>query len=365
MLSNTVIGLEDNIRIEVQEKIKRGIPQWMLNQIYQDLQHAPQFGITKTLINRTLAQDKLCLALIKIKRGIITIEHQQKITPHQILTSEPIISALRELNECIALPDIEFIYCSDDAPFNWNNILTGKLASKPAEYLAPVLVCCKNKWDINAILIPDFHTLKSIKDNIHEKIKIGNIKYPWALKLNKAFWRGATTGGLYKIHNYQQFPRTKLAELSKNFPNLIDAKFNFLWEVDHRTRKKLYELNYIGETADVPEHIQYKYQILIDGNTASWPRAYWQFQCNSVVFKQNSNFIVWHNDLFKPWVHYIPFEHDCSDLIEKIEWAINHDSEAQKISEQANQIAKDALNYSDILLYFYAIITEYAKHQQI
>jgi len=359
-----LLGLDDALKIEVQKKIKNGIPHWMLNQIHHDLQYVPKSGITKTVINRTLAQDKSCLSLITIKNGSISIQHQRTVKEHQILTSKPILDALIELSQCISLPNVELIYCSDDAPFNWNNIVADKLASSPAQYIAPVLVCCKNKWDINAVLIPDFHTLNSIKDNIEQKIKMGNTTYPWSSKLNKAFWRGATTGGLYKIHNYHKFPRTKLVQFSTDFSHLIDAKFNFLWEVDHQVRKKFYELNYVSDTVSVIDHIKYKYQILIDGNSASWPRAYWQFQSNSVVFKQDSNFIVWHNDLFKPWIHYIPFEHDCSDLIEKLEWAINHDSEAQKISEQANQIAKYALTYSDILLYFYAVITEYAKFQQ-
>ena len=73
--------------------------------------------------------------------------------------------------------------------------------------------------------------------------------------------------------------------------------------------------------------------------------------------------MVWHDDLFKPWIHYIPFSYDCDDLIDSLKWAIKNDDYAQKISQNANKTARECLKYSDILLYFYALITEYAKLQ--
>lgn len=362
-ISLNIFAPEINLKAEINQKINAGIPRWMLNQIRKDLANVLQSGITKNMINQTLLQDTLCSFLFKIKNNKISVEYNHRLSrEHQINASQPIVSALVDLSHCVSLPDIEFVYCCDDAPFNWNSILKCTKSSKPIKYIAPVFVCCKQNWDINAVLIPDFHTLNSIKDGIAQKIKIGNSKYPWSFKKNKAFWRGSTTGGLYHIYNYHKFPRTKLVELSGKFPNLIDAKFSNLWEVDDQTRQRFNKLGYIDKIVSETDHIEYKYQILIDGNSASWPRAYWQFQCNSVVFKQNSNFIVWHNNLFKPWAHYIPFDHNCNDLIEKINWAINHDEEAQQIAENANSVAKNTLQYSDILVYFYALITEYAKH---
>jgi hypothetical protein len=354
-------NINEKLQAEIIQQIKEGIPQWMLDQIAENLLFAPE-KITKDMIKNTLKQDRMCLMLFRIKDGKIEREYNPITTLQaQIDASEPIFKALTELNSYIPLPNIEFIYSIDDAPSSWPNICQFK--NRPTtRYPVPVFAPCKHINDINVLVIPDSHSLTAIYGNLYEELLLGNSKYPWHMKKNKAFWRGATTGGLYRDHNYNQFPRVKLVKISSEYPSLLDAKFHRLWELPVSLCQKFAELNYIGNNTSIADHIKYKYQILIDGNSASWPRAYWQFQCNSVVFKQNSNFILWHNNLFKPWVHYIPFEYDCSDLIETINWVIGNDEYAQKIAQNANDIAHSCLKYSDILLYFYAVITEYAKH---
>jgi len=352
-----------DLNAEVQQKIKQGIPEWMLQRVAKDLIHVPDAGITKELIAKTLQQDPMCLMLFKIKDGKIEREYNTITTKQaQIDASEPIVKVLTELNSYVPLPNVEFIYSIDDAPSSWPNMV--KFMPRPTtRYLAPVFAPCKHLNDVNVALIPDHHTLNAIYKTILQDVEQGNLKYPWKTKKNQAFWRGSTTGGLFRIWNYENFPRTKLAKLSVDFPELLDAKFNDVWEADDKTHNKLKELNYLGSALPIEHHMHYKYQILIDGNSASWTRAYWQFQCNSVVFKQNSNYMVWHDDLFKPWIHYIPFSYDCDDLIDSLKWAIKNDDYAQKISQNANKTARECLKYSDILLYFYALITEYAKLQ--
>ena len=352
----------DDIKNQVQQKIKNGIPKWMMDRISKDLADASGIKITKAMIKETLQQDQRFFLLLKIHNGKIDFEYNDKLTlERQHQSALPILEALNELNAYMPLPDTELVYCIDDAVFDWKSLENFKEREDSVKCSIPVFCACKAGKDINVVLTPDCHTLNSIKNNVLKEIAAGNGTYPWNLKKNMAFWRGTTSGGVYRINNFEQFPRIKLAKISNDFPTLIDAKFNYFWCVDDEMQNKLKDLRYMGETTNINEHIKYKYQILIDGNTASWPRAYWQYQCNSVVFKQNSNFIVWHNDLFKPWIHYIPFKQDCSDLIDKINWAINNDSTAEQIARNANEIAKSCLQYSDILVYFYALINEYTK----
>ena len=46
-----------------------------------------------------------------------------------------------------------------------------------------------------------------------------------------------------------------------------------------------------------------------------------------------SSIYLKHN--FRPQVHYVPLSYSSSDLIEKIEWLIEHDTMAQRIAENA------------------------------
>ena len=200
-------------------------------------------------------------------------------------------------------------------------------------------------------------------DQYIQEVKLGNFKYPWDKKISKAFWRGSTTGGIYYPDIYTKFPRVKLAQLSTEFPEFLDAKFNNIvqdWNggINHLFAK----LGYIDHTLSISEHIKYKYQILIDGNSAAWTRGYWQLFSNSVMLKQNSKYVQWYYGLLKPYIHYIPFDYYCSDLIEKIQWAKNNEDKVREIIINANRIAEN-LKYTDMLLYLYALIIAYAKLQ--
>ncbi len=46
-----------------------------------------------------------------------------------------------------------------------------------------------------------------------------------------------------------------------------------------------------------------------------------------MVFKHDSIYYEHFYKQLQPWVHYIPFKADLSDLLEKIQWARDHDEE--------------------------------------
>ena len=71
---------------------------------------------------------------------------------------------------------------------------------------------------------------------------------------------------------------------------------------------------------------QYKYQINIDGTVAAYRFPY-LLGGDSLVLKQDSDYYEhFYKDLV-PFTHYVPFKHDLSDLLEKIQWARDHDDE--------------------------------------
>lgn len=72
---------------------------------------------------------------------------------------------------------------------------------------------------------------------------------------------------------------------------------------------------------------------------------------NSVVFKQESPFYEHFYKNLIPNVHYIPIERDLSDLVEKIQWAMNNDNKALIISQNGQQFARDNLLPTNILCY--------------
>ncbi len=162
---------------------------------------------------------------------------------------------------------------------------------------------------------------------------------------------------------FLHFPRASLVTSSIAHPELLDAKFNTVTQCS--TPEKVKELygNYFANTLKLIEHLPYKYQILLDGNTCAYSRAFWQLFSQSVIFKQDSSHIQWYYRALTPFVHYIPIRSDLSDLTKKIEWAQAHDRECQKISNNAQKFAESHLRKPDVYLYFYLLLSEYAKIQ--
>ena len=79
---------------------------------------------------------------------------------------------------------------------------------------------------------------------------------------------------------------------------------------------------------------QYKYQINIDGTVAAYRFPY-LLAGDSLVLKQDSPYYEFFYNEFKPYEHYVPFNRDLSDLLEKIQWAREHDKEVSHVKVKA------------------------------
>lgn len=82
---------------------------------------------------------------------------------------------------------------------------------------------------------------------------------------------------------------------------------------------------------------QYKYQINIDGTVAAYRLPY-LLAGDSVVLKQDSIYYEHFYSQLQPWVHYIPVKADLTDLLEKIQWAKDHDEEVQLKRNNDNKL---------------------------
>jgi hypothetical protein len=95
---------------------------------------------------------------------------------------------------------------------------------------------------------------------------------------------------------------------------------------------------------------RYKYQIDIDGNSNAWSALFQKLLSGSAVLKIASphNFRQWYYDELTPWVNYVPVKADMSDLVEKINWLIDHEDEAMQIGINGRQLASK-LTYDEEL----------------
>lgn len=266
-----------------------------------------------------------------------------------------VLKALKYLIETIGLPDLDVVMTMADAVNDHYSFLNQK---------GPVFAFAKKKDTKNVILIPDFEALSDYKERFDDK---SLQRYVWENKEKKAFWRGATTGNIYKKNNLFSIPRVKLTLLSLKYPNLVDAKFTAILpmcENEAEIKKILSDHDLLANYANIDDQLKYQYLIDIDGNSCSYSRCYWILLSNSMLLKQESDDIQWYYKGLIPYQNYVPYKNDFSDIIDKVEWAIKHDCNAKRIAINATEFARKDLSVEYIYLYFYKVLLEYARLQE-
>ncbi len=336
---------------ELQEKVVAVPPSWMLQQIHEELAFFTEHPMASeeevlAAVKRSLHPYFLFCSIKNGKPSFYCYDSPEAWIARA--RAEVMCQFFANLAAAVPLSDCYFVYDLADG--------TGDLG-----ILAPVFGPAKFPWQQKAILMPNFElaNLDNIS-NLLAEVSRGSQRYSWEAKEPIAFWRGATTGGSITVDHFLDCPRAQAVTLSLKEPHLIDAKFHML--VQSPEPEKIYQdfPGYFGESRPIHAHLQYKYQLLIDGNTTSWSRAYWQLCSNCLVLKQITNQIEYFYPLLIPYVHFVPLKEDLSDLEEKLLWARAHDAEARQISLQANALAKEWLSPASIYYYTYLLLKEFS-----
>lgn len=346
-----------NWRDELRFKVLFGSPpRWMIEQIEADLSGCRKDTLSPELLDRVMNEDErrkigLMLARYQIRNGQLYVSYPSSKKEH--VRYESVERSLRHILQIIDIPDTDFIVSLADSADN-------------ALLSAPIFAFAKNAMLREPIiLMPDFEALEGNRQLLRETAK-GIMKYPWKKKISKALWRGAMTGiGNFNIDNFLTVPRSQLISVANAYPDWIDAKFSAVTQCSNPEQLRMAYPDYFGNSIPVFEHLAYKYQILVDGNSCAYSRAFWQLFSNCVIFKQESPNVQWFYKALEPYVHYIPVHHDFGDLIEKMRWAESHDKEVRAISKNAQKFASQNLRKVDVSYYMVLLLREYAKRQQV
>jgi hypothetical protein len=333
------------------QKLHSALPSWMLEQIDEDFFPFQTAEISKKRVDATWAKIRETLTSPMIVRyRILNNRLYRYFSEGELISLEDNSTelALKTLLESMRFPDMDFIISFFDG------ITPKDQYFKVSEDLqAPVFFSAKVINTPYVILIPDWRSIGHwwISDIKH--IQSRAEKFPWEKKKDFAVWRGSLTKRI----------RHKLCQISKLYPQYLDAKFNS--EENPEVKKELMQEGLFGDRVSWEEFLECKYLPVMDGVVCAAPAFQWRLLSNSVTLKPDSNEVQWFYRDLKPYVHYIPLKSDLSDLIEKLDWAKEHDSQCKEIASRATQFAKEFLMYEDILLYFAQVLIRYAKLQMI
>jgi len=288
-----------------------------------------------------------------------------KIIDSQVYGESGKIKNLLELLvKTYPIPDVDFIY------FNEDRIKKSFVKRHPDRYKAPIFVSAKDHTLSQFILFSDW-LYDPTEENNGWNFLIGQIndhQTPWASKFDKLIWRGSPFDGkhfgMYTFENWTTIPRGQLVYQSRKHPDLIDAAFSaYPYSCStgdfERCLREMGPQNFVSQQ----DQLKYKYQLLIDGVTCTFPATHWKLLSGCLPFKQDSPDIMCFYPELKAWKHYIPVRRDLSDLCEKIQWARAHDDEARQIALNARDFALTHLMPEHILEYCGAVLIRYASLQ--
>lgn len=164
---------------------------------------------------------------------------------------------------------------------------------------------------------------------------------PWGRRTKLAFWRGATTGGEIDCDDWEMLDRVKLCRIGAASPQLFDTGLVGIVQMNEADTAAIQGSGLVADFVPETEFIRYRYQIDIDGNTNSWPGLFQKLLTGSPVLKVSSRHghRQWYYDRLVPWENFVPVASDMSDLVEKLNWLIDHDDEARRIGANGRLLA--------------------------
>ena len=161
-------------------------------------------------------------------------------------------------------------------------------------------------------------------------------------KINSLFWRGTSTGSLYRddllpsVTEYEKYlrPANRIDFVTKFFhknPSKIDVGFSFL----HRNYLKEKYGKYIKGMQPIQTFLKHKYLLSLEGNDKD-SGLQWKLNSNSVVFMPKPTMTTWLMETtLIPDYHYVLLKDDFSNLEEKIKWCDDHPAECLQIIKHA------------------------------
>lgn len=185
--------------------------------------------------------------------------------------------------------------------------------------------------DERIILIPrnDLFEIRGIAPTVDAwKAYRQAIQIPWQDKQKAVYFLGHFTGRLDDSN-----PR--LAACSRMIESGIPANIGFL---EHLVPAPLRKFVPIKPPEALHVMAQYRYVLSLWGNHPFNPRLYRGLEAGSLVFHQSTSAVRLLDDgILLPGKHFVEVATDLSDLVDKVNYYMNHPSEAQEIAETGHR----------------------------
>ncbi|USO01773.1 MAG: DUF952 domain-containing protein [Alphaproteobacteria bacterium] len=314
---------------------------WMRDQIHGDIRGHNTFSqksIADVFAQASVPHNKL--VRIRIKNNNVYIKKPYAhVMKSGIRMQRSILVILNVLEDMCArglLPDVDFILSCQDRPEKTD-------CMEGSGY--PIFAFSKDTQDSfekGLILFPDFENIVMAYAKMPALYaSYGNVQ-TFEKKVPVLLFRGAdsdVTGYRHRLVSYAA---------DKSF---IDAEI-----VTHNHNR--------GKSMEIPQQVRYKYNISVDGVTATWTRVVWLLATDTLMLKHRSSRYQWFYGGLKPNTHYVEISDHPNDLPNTFAWLEAHPLEVKACVENGRAFYKKNLQMQGIYGYIYVLMHAYHSKQR-
>jgi len=220
-----------------------------------------------------------------------------------------------------------------------------------------------------ALLVPDPYLYYN-DDYAPYRQHVAEQALPWRQRKDQLFWRGGSGSPRLSAPNpadpldwnSQQRLQLLAAVKRSRHRDRLDVALSHVKTIEEDyLRQAVTHAGFLKPPVDKPVFLDYRYQLDIDGWSNSWSLLD-KLISGSCILKvaSPSGFRQWFYDKLEPWKHYVPVTADLSDLDAAMDWALNHEDEAEQIAQAAQDVAATIRLEPDLQVAARAISTRLA-----
>lgn len=280
------------------------------------------------------------------------------------------------------VPDVSFFVNRRDYPILTKNGTEAydhiygddePLRSYKFEKYAPILsMCTGDRYaDLPIPTYEDWARVTSQEDSGASELRAqahvseDSVNRVWSTKKQKAVFRGSNTGHGCSVADNT---RLKLVALGRDHSRILDVGIT-KWNLRIRKAKDSPYLTIpdVSGFSLVPklsyeQQSNYKYIVNVDGHVSAF-RLSRLLGLSSCILIVESDYALWFSRMLRPYEHFIPVKADLSDLVEKVEWCMRHDSECEAVSRNAFEFYEKYLSKNAVLDYMERLVSELSPFQ--
>lgn len=203
--------------------------------------------------------------------------------------------------------------------------------------------------------------------------------HPWQGKKSMAVFRGmlkvcafvlgscnyANAARCERTEKWDQCARGVLFRRTRRYKDMFDVGFTKWVMKEGRNFHQMDGAPIIKDTIPYTDLQQFKFIINVGANQDWSDRLRSLMHLNSVIIQHQTEAVQFFSPLLTPWVHYVPFNLNMTDLVKNVQHIMMHDDQAQAMLESQHTFAATYLTEPAMLEYWRVALVELAKRQKV